>query len=377
LQGTPRPHGVVPRGFFVTSKIIINASHLGERLNGIGSYILNLLRQWTVLTSNFRFDVYLHEGAEPHVATLSFPENFSVHWISSRFFPDRDNLRRLLFSNLLAVARRRDVVFNPSQLEMTFFGARQIVTVHDLIPLLVDSRSQRRQHYFFRILVPRGLAKAAAIITGSRATQEALCSHYGVAPEKVRVIPHGVRSFSGTNKGQPAGRNRKYILFAGRLVPYRNIEGIIGAFVSIQDRIEHDLVLAGEVFYDFKVAEANDRIVVPGYVSDEELLALYRGASAFIFPSLGEGFGLPPLEAMACGCPVVASREASLPEVCQSAAVWVDPRSVESIAEGLCRVLCDEGLRAKLIREGLRRASELTWEKSAQEHLRVFEQVVG
>lgn len=356
--------------------IIINATHLGERLNGIGSYILNLLRQWTVLASSLHFEVYLHERARTHFEGLSLPENFSVRWISSRVFPDRDNLRRFLFSNLLAAVRRRHVLFNPSQLEMTFFGAQQIVTVHDLIPLLVD-QSQRRQHYFFRYLVPWGLARAAAIITGSRATQDALCSHYGVAREKVRVIAYGVRSFSGSHEGRPAGRSRKYILFAGRLVRYRNIERIIGAFLKIQDRIEHDLVLAGEAFYDVEVPEANPRVIVRGHVSDEELLALYRGASVFVFPSLGEGFGLPPLEAMACGCPVVASREACLPEVCQSAAFWVDPRSIDSIAEGLCKVLFDESLRARLVSAGLKRASELTWEASAKEHLRVFEQVVG
>jgi glycosyltransferase involved in cell wall biosynthesis len=361
----------------VTPAIVINASHLGERLNGIGIYVLSLLREWARLESELRFEVYLHERARVHVAGWTFPERFTVRWIGSAVFGDQDNLRRFLYSNALAARRRRHVVFNPSQLELTLVGARQIVTVHDLIPLLVDPRSQRRQHYFFRYVVPWGLARAAAIITASRATQEALRVSYGVPAERISVIPHGVRRFDTHGGGAPARLERRYILFVGRIVPYRNIERIVAAFLRIQDRVEHDLVLVGEAFYDVAIPTGNQRIIARGHVSDAELQELYRGASAFVFPSLGEGFGLPPLEAMASGCPVVASREASLPEVCASAAFWVDPRSVDSIADGLCAVLLDERLRSRLVNAGLERASALTWEASARAHLGVFARVAG
>jgi glycosyltransferase involved in cell wall biosynthesis len=109
-------------------------------------------------------------------------------------------------------------------------------------------------------------------------------------------------------------------------------------------------------------------------VDDDTLGALYRGASLFVFPSHREGFGFPPLEAMLCGTPVVTSKESSLPEVCGSAAWFVDPRSVDSIADGLLRVLLDEKLQATLREAGLRRARELTWEASAARHLQVFEE---
>jgi glycosyltransferase involved in cell wall biosynthesis len=187
------------------------------------------------------------------------------------------------------------------------------------------------------------------------------------------VIPHGVRSLGGS--GHATARSRPYILFAGRLAPYRNLDRLVQAFEKIQDRVEHDLVLAGEIQPGYLPPGSHGRVFVPGYVSEEELRALYRGASVFVFPSLDEGFGLTPLEAMAYGCPVVASREASLPEVCQAAAVFVDPRSVESIAEGMLTVLLDKDLRVRMIEAGLRRAAELTWENSAKQHLRLFEEV--
>jgi glycosyltransferase involved in cell wall biosynthesis len=200
---------------------------------------------------------------------------------------------------------------------------------------------------------------------------------YGLPPARVRVIPYGVRRFAEPGRRPEAVRGRPYILFAGRIVPHRNIERLVAAFLSIQDRVEHDLVLAGEAFYDVDIPRDHPRIVRLGHVSDGELHALYRGASVFAFPSLGEGFGLPPLEAMSCGCPVVAAPAASLPEVCGAAALWVDARSVPSIADGLCAVLLDEGLRERLARAGRQRASELTWERSARAHLELLAEVRG
>ncbi len=293
--------------------------------------------------------------------------------MESRLFPDAANLRRLIVSNCLAAMRNSSVIFNPSQLEMTFVGARQIVTVQDLIPIQIKDHYQRKQSYFYRFLVPRGLARAEAIIAPSKATRQALQSHYGVSPERVTVVPYGVRKFPPAALPSPT---RKYILFAGRMVPYRNINTLIRAFLKIQHRIEHDLILAGEICCALEVPEGNPRVIVRGYVQNDELSALYQGASAFVFPSLAEGFGFPPLEAMAYGCPVVTSAAASLPEVCRNAALVIDPRSEESIAAGILEILSDRDLRARLIREGFSRVSELTWEKSAQAHLRLFEQVI-
>lgn len=361
------PHSTPP------AKITINATHLGRRVNGIGTYIVNLLHQWTLQPTNLLFDVYLHEQARQHVAAISFPRNFQVYWIGSRHFPDTANLRRLLFSNCLAIARNAGVIFNPSQLEMTFAGARAIVTVQDLIPIQIKDHYQKKQNYFYRFLVPRGLAKAEAIITPSKATQQALCSYYNVPPEKINVIPYGVRAMPASAVAPPV---RKYILFAGRIVPYRNIDTLIRAFLKIQHSVEHDLILAGEICCDLKIPQSNNRVIVRGYVGGAELSALYRGASVFVFPSLAEGFGFPPLEAMACGCPVITTAEASLPEVCRNAAFVVDPRNEDSVAAALIEVLTNHELRTRLIREGFSRVADLTWEKTAGAHLRLFEKVL-
>ena len=358
--------------------IVINASHVGEHLNGIGTYAIQLISQWTSLPSQLHWDVYLHEKARFHFNGIRFPENFQLHWISKRLFGDKANLRRFLYSSLLAAAGHGRVVFHASQLETGLIGPKQIITVHDLIPLDTNARNQRMQRYFFRFVLPHGLANAAAIVTASQDTGQAICSRFGISPEKVRIIPHGVRSQAVRNTPNHNHRvipQQKYILFAGRVTPYRNIDRLIQAFERIQGRIDHDLVVAGELQPGYHAARGNARISFRGYVSDEELFALYRGASAFVFPSLQEGFGLTVLEAMACGCPVIVSHQSSLPEVCRTAAFFVDPYNVDNIAAGIETVVLNEGLRSILIDAGLRRAAEFSWMNSAKLHLRLFEEV--
>lgn len=351
-------------------RILINASILAERPTGIGVYALELLREWAQRPGGFHFTVYIHESAQPLLADIDAP-HFAVRAVSSRWFPGHANFRRFLYSNVLAAAKRQSLIFHLSQFEAAFAGRHQIVTVHDLIPL--QQATTGMQRLFFRSVLPRCLDRTALIITPSQTTADLLQSRYRTPPSKVRVIPHGVRRFR--TQGEPARPERPYILFAGRLAPYRNLDRLAAAFLRILDRVEHDLVIAGEAAPGFVPLPPHPRIRYTGYVDDDTLGALYRGASVFVFPSQAEGFGFPPLEAMLCGTPVITSKESSLPEVCGSAALLIDPRSAESIADALLRVLLDEPLQARLRAAGLERAGALTWRASAERHLQVFEEI--
>jgi glycosyltransferase involved in cell wall biosynthesis len=354
----------------VTRQIIIDASILADRPSGIGMYALELLREWAVRPGNFEFKVYIHESAKPLLDGI-VSERFSVRAVPARWIPRDANFRRFLFVNLLAASERRTIIFHASQFEATFTGRRQIVTVHDLIPL--QESTTGTQHLFFRSILPRCLRTASMVITPSETSADVLRSRFLIPASKIRVIPHGVRRFP--SEGMSVKPSRPYILFAGRLTPYRNLDRLVSAFQRIEGRIEHDLIIAGEPAPGYTPPPTHPRVRFAGYVDDDSLGALYRGASLFVFPSNREGFGFPPLEAMLCGTPVVTSRESCLPEVCGSAAWFVDPRSVESIADGLLRVLLDENLQATLRDAGLRRANELTWRASAERHLQVFEEV--
>ena len=175
----------------------------------------------------------------------------------------------------------------------------------------------------------------------------------------------------------------RFILFVGSIEPRKNLKKLLLAYRDLDPHLRKNfkLLLAGFKGWENEeimalIAELEKDVRYLGYVPAEELGRLYNLASLFVYPSLYEGFGLPPLEAMACGCPVVVSQAASLPEVCGEAAHYVDPQDVESIGAGIEKVLGDDAYRKNLIAKGLARAEQFTWEKSAREHLRLFEETM-
>ena len=175
----------------------------------------------------------------------------------------------------------------------------------------------------------------------------------------------------------------KFILFVGSIEPRKNLKNVLMGYNSLPDAFKKEckFVLAG--FSGWKNAEIKDiirregkNIVYLGYLSNLELAYLYNLASAFIYASLYEGFGIPPLEAMACGTPVIVSRNSSLPEVCADAAYYVDPLRIDSIAEGMYKIFSDSELKVSLVRRGVARAKSFSWDESALSHLSLFNEVL-
>lgn len=176
----------------------------------------------------------------------------------------------------------------------------------------------------------------------------------------------------------------KFILFVSSSEPRKNLKNLILAYSKMDEDIQQNykLVLTGVKGWNDKeiiklLDKLKDRVTYLGYVSNTELCQLYNLATLLVFPSFYEGFGLPPLEAMACGCPVVTSNTTSLPEVCGDAAIYVEPSYVDSIAEGIYKVITNEELRKTLIQKGFANAAKFSWTKCAQEHLKVFEEAAG
>jgi glycosyltransferase involved in cell wall biosynthesis len=225
-------------------------------------------------------------------------------------------------------------------------------------------------------------------VTISENTKQNIMSFYGIDSERICVIFPGFESDRYHLGIKTEGLKKKYalteyLLYAGNLLPHKNLQRLLRAFSLIAMQFPYKLVIAGfrdPRYYPALVAEAqvlrvSEKVLFLNYVPADELPAFYAGAEAFVFPSLYEGFGLPPLEAMACGCPVVTSNVSSLPEVCGDAAYYVNPYDIENIAEGIHKVLTDKFLRRSLIEKGLERAKLFSWEKSAKEHLKVFEEI--
>ena len=364
---------------------ILNATNIGSVLDGIGVYSLSLLREFSRLTRPRRMIVYVNRSCTEHLKDIDFTERCEVHWVSALMSPDRGflgHLLRLLFSNYLALKYRESPYVVTSQMEAVFTRHGAIMTVHDVIPLLFK-QFHRKQYFYFKFLIGRAMRLASRLITPSAHTKEMLQWHYRIPPRKIHVIHNGCGNVGIQAPVLQSVAVEEYILYAGRVVDIKNISGIVRAFSQIADKLSHKLIIVGEGANRSKikpasycVSDVSDRIIFKGYLPSDQMAGLLKGASLFVFPSFYEGFGLPPLEAMRCGCPVVTSAAGSLPEVCGQAAFYVDPHDIGSIASGIQTVLTNNELRAALVRKGIKRARLFNWQASASEHLIVFDDVI-
>lgn len=365
--------------------VVVNATSIAGRADGIGAYGVHLLKALARVDGDIRFRVYLNSRARARFEGVAFPERMRIEWVSGSMSPDhgsRGHLRRWLHANALALRHPGSLLFATSQIEAPLWGRPGIVTVHDVIPLLCPRDHPRQYHYYRRCLGP-ALRRAAAVITPSETTKRLLTSIYGLRHDKIHVIAHGPTV--PPRNGEPVVcRSRPYVLCLAHAGPTKNLGALVRAFALVQAHIGEDLVIAGTDLDGAALGSLLRRLAVPASrvqvrpnVSDGEKLALLDGASLFVYPSLDEGFGLPPLEAMARGCPVVAASAGSLPEVCADAPVYVDPRDVSGIARALQGVLGDPERRQRLVQRGLAHARTFSWESSVRRHLELFQLVLG
>lgn len=350
--------------------ILVNATMIGRRWSGIGRYALALVR-CLLATGRPDLRVFVNAAALGHFGP---EERARLTPVSARLSPDtglRGHLLRLAWTHWLRARHPDGLLFTPSPLEACAVGARQVLTVHDLIPLRF-ARMRPRGGVYFRAWLPRVLARADAVIAVSRATADEVARAYGYPAERIHVIPHGVDPLFACATD---GARGPWLLAVGGAMPHKNVRRVVEAFARVRARVpDWRLRVVGWPPPGRGGAEGVEAL---GWVEDRALADLYRGAGALVHASLAEGFGLPVLEAMAAGCPVVASRIPALVELCEDAALYVDPTSVASIAEGLERVLADDALRRRLAERGRARARAFTWEASAARHLAVFDAVLG
>jgi glycosyltransferase involved in cell wall biosynthesis len=276
-----------------------------------------------------------------------------------------------------------------------FLARPYVVTVHDVIRLLDCDRASPlistpnvRDRLYLR-LDAAGIRRAVAIIAPSHATKRDLVRHLGIADERITVVYQGV----DREVFRPVERRilpQPYIVFVGSEHPRKNLATLFHAFARLKrDARFAELKLvkvgspgSGEVPFRAeseraaRAAGIEDEVVFVDRATGEDLAAYYSGAECFVLPSLYEGFGLPPLEAMACGCPVIVSNVTSLPEVAGGAALLVEPTDERALGDAIASVVADPALRAELGARGLARAAELSWERAARETLAVYDRVL-
>jgi len=314
-------------------------------------------------------------------------------------FPTRSPVLKVVWEQMLlpTLARRfrLDLLHIPLYVAPRWGPTPFVLTVHDLSFLRFPEWFRRRDRWYKGKWGPASFHRAATVITDAMATQQELTVLCGVAPERVAVVPLGIDGArfrlaaagdDGENIRHRYANGRPYLLFVGTLEPRKNLSRLVAAFghARAATGAPHALVLAGRWGWGMEGLPDQVRqlgleqdVIFVNYVPEEDLPGLYQAAVTVAYPSLYEGFGLPPLEAMACGTPVLTSNISSLPEVVGEAAWKVDPTNVEQIAAGLVRLIQDADLREELRRRGRARAREFSWERMARQTVQVYEKVLG
>ncbi len=360
---------------------------------GIGRYVRELLRALAALDSDNEYRLFFAAKNDDGHGLPDLPANFRA-----RRLPFHDIWLARVWQRLRAplpvelITGRVDVYHSPDfTLPPTLWNTPTLLTVHDLSFAHHPSSTAPGLRGYLDIVVPRSVRRATHLLADSQATKDDLMALYHTPEEKITVLYAGVSGgFSPVADPGALAKvreryglgERPYVLSIGTLQPRKNHIRLIEAFDRALRHSEYNLVLAGgegwlydEVRAQVTKHELQNRVIFPGFVAEEHLTALYSAAAVMAFPSLYEGFGLPVLEAMACGVPVLASTAPCLPEVAGDAALMVDPRDVSAMAAAIEALVSQPELRDALRAKGLVRAAQFRWDKSAAELLSIYRSI--
>jgi glycosyltransferase involved in cell wall biosynthesis len=363
---------------------------LSEARTGVGHYTLELARALALTHPGDQFEVispapfrtFVDEHSSIPNLTFVKAKSSSVrgHWWSV---------------GLPLYVRRASLdLFHGTNFEVPLWKRRRsVLTIHDLSPLLYPELHRPRLARRARVRLPLAAKIAAAIITPTEAVKSEVCRKLRVKPEKITAILEAPRGCFHPVTFEETAPTRKrlgiedeFILFAGTLEPRKNLLTLLKAFDQVlrHSALRPQLVIAGgegwlmeETFAFMKANAVNERLLMTGYLDDDDLRALYSSCRAFIYPSLYEGFGLPPLEAMACGAPVIASRIPALQETLGDSAILVDALDVDLLGRSIIELLQSERRRQEMSAAGIKQASQFSWEQTATKTYAVYEQVLN
>jgi glycosyltransferase involved in cell wall biosynthesis len=368
-------------------RIAIDARKLHDF--GIGTYVRNLIRQLARIDQDTEYVLLCRPQDCESIGRVG--PNFRAIAEPARAYSVGEQLRIPL-----SLRRERvDLFHAPHYVLPPLTRCRSIVTIHDCIHLMFPQYLPNRIAYgYARAALWTAARRSDRVLTVSEASKRDILRYFQVPAQKIEVIYNAIDDrFRREPPDEEVTRvreryqlDRQYVLYAGNIKPHKNLERLIDAFHRLRqggmDRLR--LLIIGDEISRYPTLrravhryQLHHHVRFLGFVPDETLAVLYRLAAVFVFPSLYEGFGLPPLEAMASGTPVVTSNVSSLPEVVEDAAVLIDPYDPASIAGGILRALTDEPLRRDLQAKGLARARAFSWEQSVRRIREIYGEVAG
>lgn len=364
-------------------RIGIDARKLSDY--GIGTYIQHLIRGLAARDQENEYFIFV--GEQGHTSLFDLPDNFRTIVERSPGYSVRE-----LFALSWRLLRHRIDLYHATHYVLPILvPGKSVVTIHDIIHLLYPEFLPNRFAFFYaQRMIGRALARSNRVLADSETTRQDLISYFETDSTKIEVVYPGIdRRFFDRLDDEAITEVRKrfrlerpYAFFVGNPKPHKNLPNIITAFASaLEGRdLDFDLVCAGgneeEHARNHNVAGRlgiGDRFRTLGRVDDRDLPPLYQGAQLFIYPTLYEGFGLPVVEAMASGVPVITSNTSALKEVAEGAARLVDPLDVTALTQEIARCLTDESLRQRLQAAGIERARHYSWDRTADRVLEVYE----
>jgi glycosyltransferase involved in cell wall biosynthesis len=368
-------------------KIGIDFHSAEQAGSGNCTYIRNLVESLIDLNTDNEYFLYITDSAYPYYRKFDNRRNIYIRPLAGKDAP-----RRLLSLGLKTYHDRIDIL-HVQYVAPPFFRGKLVVTIHDISFLHYPKYFAFGKRVYLKYLVPYTLRKSHQIITVSEFSRQDIIRTYHVPADKIQLTPEAAHprfipdTILQEQKAllRKLGIQDKYLLFVGRLDVRKNISALISAFSMIKrtKAIPHQLVIAGR--QDFlrgplqKQILAEDilpHVVFTDFVPEELLPTLYAHAEVFVYPSFYEGFGLPVLEAMASGCPVIASNTSSLPEITGDAGLLVNPHQPEKLAQAIWMVISDGILRESLRRKGLERSRKFNWRETAERTISVYKKAV-
>jgi glycosyltransferase involved in cell wall biosynthesis len=330
-------------------QVVIDGRPLVGNRTGIGVHVFEIARR-------LPFDTIIASHAEIEDRAELHRSSFIVHRSSFGVAWQQLHLPKIA----------GDVLWGPHGTLPLALRIPGVVTLHDFTSITTPGRHRLKTILSFNVFIGASLEKASRVACVSRLIADEAMRGFGVPAWKIELVPNGVDEFFS-----PAGEEDDYVLYAGTLEPRKGLDDLFAVWWSLRDRPR--LIVCGSAGWRVRTPPG---VEVTGYVSRERLRELYRGARAFVYPSHYEGFGIPPLEAMACGAPVITSDRSAIPESAGDAAVLVDPDDHDALGDALGDLLADGDARADLTRRGRARAADFSWEVTARRTWDVYEELI-
>ncbi len=366
--------------------IAMDIRTINKPKSGVGYYVSNLLEE-IIRADNLNQYCLISNDGKLELKLSNF--NYYKTWISNENHIVGDLWENLLLPVFLR-QKNIDVFHGPAfMIPMLTGNFRTVATIYDIVAYIHPETVPRKYALYMKVLIKMAAKRADKVITTSLSTKNDLVKRLNVPEKNIQVIYGAATKMFApldseeqrTEIKRKFGIRDKYMFFVGNLEPRKNLVRLMEAFHHASQKLGEDyqLVICGkngwlykDIFKTYERLKGNQDIILTNYVGTQDLLSLYQAANMFVFPTLYEGFGLPPLEAMACGVPVITSNLSSLPEVVGEAAITINPFDVGEISDAMVRLASSETLRKSLIEDGLRQAKRFTWEKAAQETIEVY-----